>query len=46
MKPVDSQMLSVGYFLGREFDALDLDFGLRLDQVDRDGAIGNTLYTA
>ena len=46
MKPVDSQMFSVGYFLGREFDALDLDFGLRLDQVDRDGAIGNTLYTA
>ncbi len=44
MKPVDSQMLSFGYFICRELDVMDLDFGVRLDQVNRDGAIVNTLY--
>ena len=44
MKPVDSQMLSFGYFICRELDVVDLDFGVRLDQVNRDGAIGNTLH--
>ena len=44
MKPVDSQMFSVGYFICRELDVVDLDFGVRLDQVNRDGAIGNTLH--
>ncbi len=44
MKPVDSQMLSLGYFICRELDVVDLDFGVRLDQVNRDGAIGNTLH--
>ena len=44
MKPVDSQMLSFGYFLCRELDVVDLDFGVRLDQVNRDGAIGNTFH--
>jgi iron complex outermembrane receptor protein len=44
MKPVDSQMLSFGYFICRELDVMDLDFGVRLDQVNRDSAIVNTLY--
>ena len=44
MKPVDSQMLSFGYFICRELDVVDLDFGVRLDQTNRDGAIGNTLH--
>lgn len=44
MKPVDSQMLSFGYFLCRELEVMDLDFGVRLDQVNRDGAVGNTLH--
>ena len=44
MKPVDSQMLSFGYFICRELDVVDLDFGVRLDQVNRDGAIGSKLH--
>ena len=44
MKPVDSQMFSFGYFLCRELEVMDLDFGVRLDQVSRDGAIGNSLH--
>ena len=39
MKPVDSQM-SASVFLCRELEVMDIDFGVRLDQVDRDGAIG------
>ena len=39
MQPVDSKMLSLGYFLCRELAVLDLDFGIRVDQVERDGSI-------
>ena len=39
MRPVDSKMLSLGYFICRELAVLDLDFGIRVDQVERDGSI-------
>ena len=39
MQPVDSKMLSLGYFICRELAVLDLDFGIRVDQVERDGSI-------
>ena len=39
MQPVDSKMLSLGYFLCRELAVLDLDFGIRVDQVERDGSM-------
>lgn len=39
MQPVDSKMLSLGYFLSRELAVLDLDFGIRVDQVERDGSM-------
>ena len=39
MRPADSQMLSLGYFICRELDVMDLDFGVRLDRVSRDGSI-------
>ena len=38
MQPVDSKMLSLGYFICRELAVLDLDFGIRVDQVERDGS--------
>ena len=44
MKPVESQMISFGYFIGQEFGALDLDYGLRLDQVSRDGTFNTTVH--
>ena len=44
MKPVESQMTSFGYFLGQGFGILNLDFGLRLDQVTRDGTYNTTAY--
>ena len=39
MRPVDSKMLSLGYFICRELAVMDLDFGIRVDQVERDGSI-------
>ena len=39
MQPVDSKMLSLGYFLCRELAVMDLDFGVRLDRVERDGSV-------
>ena len=44
MKPVESQTLSLGYFYGQEFGMLDIDFGLRLDQVSRDGTYNTTAH--
>ncbi len=44
MKPVESQMISFGYFIGQEFGMLDLDYGLRLDQVSRDGTFNTTVH--
>ena len=37
-------MISFGYFIGQEFGALDLDYGLRLDQVSRDGTFNTTVH--
>ncbi len=39
MRPTDSKMLSLGYFICRELDVMDLDFGIRMDRVSRDGSI-------
>ena len=45
MRPTESQMLSIGYFICRELDVMDVDFGVRMDRVSRDGSIktGNTV---
>ena len=39
MRPTESQMLSIGYFISRELAVMDLDFGVRMDRVSRDGSI-------
>ena len=39
MRPTESQMLSIGYFICRELAVMDLDFGVRMDRVSRDGSI-------
>lgn len=44
MKPVESQTLSLGYFYGQELGMLDIDFGVRLDQVSRDGTYNTTTH--
>ena len=48
MEPVDSKMMSFGYFLCRELAVMDLDFGVRVDRVERDGSLvtGDPAVTA
>ena len=39
MNPANNEVLTLGYFVGRDFDPLHLDFGMRLDQIDRSGTV-------
>ena len=39
MNPANNEVLTLGYFLGRDFDPFHLDFGMRLDQIDRSGTV-------
>ena len=39
MNPVNNEVLTLGYFVGRDFEPFHLDFGMRLDQVDRSGTV-------
>jgi iron complex outermembrane receptor protein len=39
MNPANNEVLTLGYFVGQDFDLFHLDFGLRLDQVTRTGSI-------
>ena len=39
MNPATNEVLTLGYFLGKDFDQFHLDFGMRLDQVDRSGTV-------
>ena len=44
MENVESEETSFGYYLSREFSNLDLDFGIRRDEVNRKSKIGSTPY--
>jgi len=35
MNPANNEVLTLGYFVGQDFDLFHVDFGLRLDQVTR-----------
>ena len=39
MNPATNEVLTLGYFLGKDFDQFHLDFGMRIDQVDRSGTV-------
>ncbi len=39
MNPVDSSETSFGYYISKNFDAFELDFGARIDSVERNGSI-------
>ncbi|MDA8998647.1 TonB-dependent receptor [Gammaproteobacteria bacterium] len=39
MNPANNEVLTLGYFVGRDFDPFHLDFGMRLDQIDRSGTL-------
>ena len=39
MNPVDSSETSFGYYMSKNFDAFEFDFGARIDSVERNGSI-------
>ena len=39
MNPANNEVLTLGYFVGQDFDLFHVDFGLRLDQVTRTGSV-------
>ena len=39
MNPANSEVLTLGYFVGQDFDMFHVDLGLRLDQVTRSGSV-------
>ena len=39
MNPVDSSETSFGYYMSKDFDAFNFDFGARIDSVERNGSI-------
>ncbi len=44
MQPVESEEESFGYYLGRQFSIIDLDFGIRRDEVNRKSKVSSTSY--
>jgi iron complex outermembrane receptor protein len=39
MNPANNEVLTLGYFIGQDFDMFHVDLGIRLDQVTRTGSV-------
>ena len=39
MNPANNEVLTLGYFVGQDFDLFHMDLGIRLDQVTRSGSV-------
>jgi iron complex outermembrane receptor protein len=39
MNPANNEVLTIGYFVGQDFDLFHADLGIRLDQVTRSGSV-------
>jgi iron complex outermembrane receptor protein len=39
MNPANNEVLTLGYFVGQDFDLFHMDLGIRLDQVKRSGSV-------
>ena len=39
MNPANNEVLTLGYFVGQDFDLFHVDFGMRLDQDRRTGSV-------
>ena len=39
MNPANSEELTIGYYLSKDLGMFDLDFGYRLDQIERSGSV-------
>jgi iron complex outermembrane receptor protein len=41
MNPANNEVLTLGYFVGQDFDLFHVDLGIRLDQVTRSGSVND-----
>ena len=39
MEPTDSTETTIGYYLGTSLNEIDVDFGIRFDEINRKGLI-------
>jgi iron complex outermembrane receptor protein len=39
MNPANNEEFTVGYYMSKDLEAFKLDFGMRLDQIDRTGSV-------
>ena len=39
MNPANSEEFTIGYYLSKDLGIFDLDFGFRLDQIERSGSV-------
>ena len=39
MNPANNEEFTLGYYMSKDFDLFNLDFGMRLDQIDRTGSV-------
>ena len=39
MEPTDSTETTIGYYLGTSLNEIDVDFGIRFDEINRKGSI-------
>ena len=39
MNPANSEEFTIGYYLSKDLGTFDLDFGFRLDQIERSGSV-------
>lgn len=39
MNPANNEVLTLGYFVGQDFDLFHVDLGIRLDQISRSGSV-------
>ena len=42
MRPTSNEEQSIGYYLGKELGSFHLDFGIRHDQISRNGSLAHT----
>ena len=44
MNPASNEEFTVGYYMSKDLEAFKLDFGMRLDQIDRTGSVTDEVH--
>jgi iron complex outermembrane receptor protein len=44
MNPANNEEFTIGYYMSKDLEAFKLDFGMRLDQIDRTGSVTDEVH--